>query len=172
VLLKRYNYRIIFPLPRKAPKLLVDEEFMEDRRKALYRYVNFISNHPILQYDHCVVGFLTWKDGIGHIKNIINESESPLSIGNIFKMGDDVHNRILIFKSVIEENILIFSYLAQTIKRMMDRIREEATDFGNLGAGLRKLSDVDCRLDSNQTSDSYLFTETCAHIYGIFSVLY
>jgi hypothetical protein len=167
VLLKRYNYRIIFPLPRKVPKILVDEEFMDERRKALCRYVNFIANHPILQYDHCVVGFLTWKDGIDHIKNIINESETSLSIGNMFKMGDDIHNRILNFKSEIEENIKIFAYLAQTIKRMMDRIREEAADFGNLGVGLRKLSNADCRLDCNQTSDSYLFTETCAHIYGI-----
>lgn len=35
-----------------------DDIFIEQRRRGLYRFINFIGNHPVLQNDETVIDFL------------------------------------------------------------------------------------------------------------------
>ena len=35
-----------------------DEVFIEQRRRGLYRFINFVGNHPVLKNDETVIDFL------------------------------------------------------------------------------------------------------------------
>ncbi|KAI9143369.1 hypothetical protein BKA69DRAFT_121119 [Paraphysoderma sedebokerense] len=56
ILLKKYSFRLVLGLPPK--KINAGEIFLEKRRKALSRYINFIARHPVLREDEYVVLFL------------------------------------------------------------------------------------------------------------------
>ena len=58
-LAKRYPFRLIPPLPPKKLGASSDEQFMEERRRGLLRFINFIGHHPVLRNDETVIDFLT-----------------------------------------------------------------------------------------------------------------
>ena len=58
VLVKRYPFRLVPPLPAKRAVGL-DISFLESRRAGLARYLNAIARHPVLRNDELVVDFLS-----------------------------------------------------------------------------------------------------------------
>ncbi|CCM01814.1 uncharacterized protein FIBRA_03882 [Fibroporia radiculosa] len=56
-LVKRYPFRLLPALPPK--RLGPDESFIEQRRKGLARFLNFVINHPIVKDDGLLAIFLT-----------------------------------------------------------------------------------------------------------------
>ncbi|TFY80322.1 hypothetical protein EWM64_g3691 [Hericium alpestre] len=57
VLVRRYPFRLLPQLPPK--RLGPDESFLEQRRKGLQRFLNFIINHPVIREDALLAVFLT-----------------------------------------------------------------------------------------------------------------
>lgn len=55
--LGKYHYRLIPDIPPK--RLGASDEFLERRRKGLYRFMNFICNHPVLGNDDYLKVFLS-----------------------------------------------------------------------------------------------------------------
>ncbi|KAI0644230.1 hypothetical protein C8Q79DRAFT_134931 [Trametes meyenii] len=57
VLVKRYPFRLLPALPPK--RIQPDEGFLEQRRRGLTRFINFVVNHPIIKDDGVLAAFLT-----------------------------------------------------------------------------------------------------------------
>ncbi|KAG2011874.1 MVP1 domain-containing protein [Coprinopsis cinerea AmutBmut pab1-1] len=57
VLVRRYPFRLFPALPPK--RIGADEQFLEQRRKGLSRFLNYIVNHPIIKDDGVLNAFLT-----------------------------------------------------------------------------------------------------------------
>ncbi|KAI0629122.1 hypothetical protein C8Q77DRAFT_1236453 [Trametes polyzona] len=57
VLVKRYPFRLLPALPPK--RIGADEGFLEQRRRGLTRFINFVVNHPIIKDDGVLASFLT-----------------------------------------------------------------------------------------------------------------
>ncbi|KAI0343075.1 hypothetical protein BDW22DRAFT_1228914 [Trametopsis cervina] len=56
-LVRRYPFRLIPQLPPK--RLGPDDSFIEQRRRGLARFINFVVNHPIIREDGVLAVFLT-----------------------------------------------------------------------------------------------------------------
>ncbi|KAF9810448.1 hypothetical protein IEO21_06918 [Rhodonia placenta] len=56
-LVKRYPFRLLAALPPK--RIGPDEGFLEQRRKGLARFLNFVINHPVIKDDGVLAVFLT-----------------------------------------------------------------------------------------------------------------
>lgn len=59
ILLMRYPYRIVPKLPPK--KVVASTEFIQNRRRALKRFLNLIARHPVISQDQIVTYFLTFS---------------------------------------------------------------------------------------------------------------
>ncbi|PIL25125.1 hypothetical protein GSI_13014 [Ganoderma sinense ZZ0214-1] len=57
VLVKRYPFRLLPALPPK--RIGPDEGFLEQRRRGLTRFINFVVNHPVIKDDPILQSFLT-----------------------------------------------------------------------------------------------------------------
>ncbi|KAI1793531.1 hypothetical protein LXA43DRAFT_1001149 [Ganoderma leucocontextum] len=57
VLVKRYPFRLLPALPPK--RIGPDEGFLEQRRRGLARFINFVVNHPVIKDDPVLQSFLT-----------------------------------------------------------------------------------------------------------------
>ncbi|KAI8974512.1 hypothetical protein BD414DRAFT_424283 [Trametes punicea] len=57
VLVKRYPFRLLPALPPK--RIGPDEGFLEQRRRGLTRFINFVVNHPVIKDDGVLAAFLT-----------------------------------------------------------------------------------------------------------------
>ncbi|KAI0372696.1 hypothetical protein BV20DRAFT_990915 [Pilatotrama ljubarskyi] len=57
VLVKRYPFRLLPALPPK--RIGPDEGFLEQRRRGLTRFINFVVNHPVIKDDPVLSAFLT-----------------------------------------------------------------------------------------------------------------
>ncbi|KAH9888980.1 hypothetical protein C8Q73DRAFT_654734 [Cubamyces lactineus] len=57
VLVKRYPFRLLPALPPK--RIGPDEGFLEQRRRGLARFINFVVNHPVIKDDPVLAAFLT-----------------------------------------------------------------------------------------------------------------
>ncbi|KII87354.1 hypothetical protein PLICRDRAFT_112871 [Plicaturopsis crispa FD-325 SS-3] len=57
VLVRRYPFRLLPALPPK--RLGPDDAFLEQRRRGLARFINFVVNHPIIKEDALLAVFLT-----------------------------------------------------------------------------------------------------------------
>ncbi|KAI0731335.1 hypothetical protein C8Q76DRAFT_718528 [Earliella scabrosa] len=57
VLVKRYPFRLLPALPPK--RIGPDESFLEQRRRGLTRFINFVINHPVIKEDPVLQSFLT-----------------------------------------------------------------------------------------------------------------
>ncbi|KAI0825842.1 hypothetical protein BC629DRAFT_1275802 [Irpex lacteus] len=57
LLVRRYPFRLLPQLPPK--RLGPDESFIEQRRRGLARFINFVVNHPIIKEDGVLAVFLT-----------------------------------------------------------------------------------------------------------------
>ena len=55
----RFSYRIIPKLPPKRLQVIVNSEIVEDRRRCLQRFLNFIVSHPAMKSDVIVKYFLS-----------------------------------------------------------------------------------------------------------------
>ncbi|THH17794.1 hypothetical protein EW146_g3094 [Bondarzewia mesenterica] len=56
-LIRRYPFRLIPQLPPK--RIGPDENFLEQRRRGLQRFINFVTNHPVIKEDGLLSVFLT-----------------------------------------------------------------------------------------------------------------
>ncbi|RPD76430.1 hypothetical protein L226DRAFT_484116 [Lentinus tigrinus ALCF2SS1-7] len=57
VLVKRYPFRLLPALPPK--RIGPDDGFLEQRRRGLTRFINFVVNHPVIKDDPVLQSFLT-----------------------------------------------------------------------------------------------------------------
>lgn len=115
---------IVHPLPEKfVMKGMVErfnEDFIETRRKALHRFLNKISEHPILSYSQHFKVFLTAQDLASHKK------QGP---GFLSRMGETVRavaNSVRGLRSRPEEFTVMQEYVEDYSNKMcsMDKVTQ------------------------------------------------
>ncbi|KAH6583922.1 hypothetical protein BASA60_001182 [Batrachochytrium salamandrivorans] len=157
ILTKRYPYRILPSLPPKKV-VGVHQEFIEKRRQALSRFINFVANHPVFRKDDMVFIFLTWTSSIYSFStkhSIILEEE-----GNSLQMDDamrqsipiDVHDRLAAFQSNIDFQLQKIHDQCLIMQRIIERAQDTCIDYVRYG-------DILTSLIENQ----YVVDPSCEH---------
>ncbi|KIP08833.1 hypothetical protein PHLGIDRAFT_116958 [Phlebiopsis gigantea 11061_1 CR5-6] len=127
-LVKRYPFRILPSLPPK--RLGPDESFIEQRRRGLARFLNFIINHPIIKEDGLLAVFLTepsfesWRK----TSSISYEEESASKrVDQVEEMSipRDLEDKLAIVRSKISSLIEQWQKICILAERMIKR-REAA----------------------------------------------
>lgn len=124
---------IVHPLPEKfVMKSMVErfnDDFIETRRKALHRFLNKISEHPILSFSQHLKVFLTAEELLTHRK------QGP---GFLSRMGDTmraVANSVRGLKSrpeeftVMQEYVEDFSTKMSSVDKVTQRIIKEQREY-------------------------------------------
>uniref|UniRef100_A0A3Q3JS08 PX domain-containing protein n=1 Tax=Monopterus albus TaxID=43700 RepID=A0A3Q3JS08_MONAL len=130
---ENYPTLIIHPLPEKfVMKGMVERfsnDFIETRRKALHRFLNKISEHPILSYNQHFKVFLTAQELAPHRKQ---------SAGFLSRMGETVRavaNSVRGLSSRPEEFTLMQEYLENfsnkicSVNKVTQRVIKEQREY-------------------------------------------
>ncbi|KAM4718633.1 LOW QUALITY PROTEIN: sorting nexin-7 [Anableps anableps] len=130
---ENYPTLIVHPLPEKfVMKSMVErfnDDFIETRRKALHRFLNRISEHPILSYSHHVQVFLTEEELAPHKK---------LGPGFLSRMGETMKamaSSVRGLRSKLEEFAVMQQYVEDfsnkicSVDKVTQRIIKEQREY-------------------------------------------
>jgi len=164
-LLQKYQYRLIPDIPPK--RIGANDEFLEKRRKGLYRFMNFISNHPILGNDEYLKLFLTEdSDQTGFSVPTICVNEVQNSINFHAKEGTSTEYMMQDVPANLEpqlDNLCIklkpilahYNSMINVVDRISRRVSADAADLAELSRNnSRPLSGQDSESDP-YPSDAY-----------------
>ncbi|CAF0978841.1 unnamed protein product [Adineta steineri] len=155
----KYPYRIIPILPPKKT-VNVDKEFIEERRRALKRYIQILCRHPTISDTEIIKFFLTFRgESCGDnmkatYKNTLDEfSSEPRSLlntnDNTDKFGED-SDGIKIFRisqthmSFIHQQL---SHVRECLISIHDKHSKNADDFTNIEKTFQALSSESTNID-------------------------
>ncbi|KAI0034480.1 hypothetical protein K488DRAFT_45434 [Vararia minispora EC-137] len=163
-LVRRYPFRLLPQLPPK--RLGPDETFLEQRRKGLQRFLNFVINHPVIKEDGLLGTFLTepsfeqWRK---HSTISLDEESNGKRIDRVEEMAipSDLEDKLAFVRS----KIIMFIDAWQKISILTERIirkREAvavrgppaALTFGNPHLSLPSSSSSPFRSSLGSTSDT------------------
>ncbi|KZT59030.1 hypothetical protein CALCODRAFT_481801 [Calocera cornea HHB12733] len=144
-LLRRYPFRIITALPPK--RIGPDEAFLEQRRKGLTRFINFVANHPILKEDGLVSVFLTepsfdaWRK---HSSISLDEESYSKRVDAVEEMSipSDLEEKLGIVRIKIPGLIEQWNRICTTAERLVKRREGAAADLSRLTMTLNTLTEI------------------------------
>lgn len=149
ILIKKYPYRILPNLPPK--KVGPDEIFLEQRRRALSRFLNFIYNHPILRTDDTVLAFLTVDSDIQTYRKSVSVTvdeeyiTADITDAMLARIPDNFDEVINKFKKNILELTDYYRAFASLMEKIVRRIDANSMDFMTYCNLLKKVPDCnDC----------------------------
>lgn len=106
-----------------------DEIFLEQRRRALSRFLNFIYNHPVLRTDDTVLAFLTIDSDIQTYRKSVTNSiideeylTAEITDAMLARIPDNFDDVILKFKKSIVELTDYFRAFASLMEKVVRRI--------------------------------------------------
>jgi len=144
-LLRRYPFRIITGLPPK--RIGADEAFLEQRRKGLARFINFVANHPVLKEDGLVSVFLTepsfeaWRK---HSSISLDEESYSKRVDAVEEMSipSDLEEKLSIVRNKIPGLIEQWNRICATTERLVKRREGAAADLSRLTMTLNTLMEI------------------------------
>ncbi|EGF79821.1 hypothetical protein BATDEDRAFT_89471 [Batrachochytrium dendrobatidis JAM81] len=154
ILTKRYPYRILPVLPPKKA-VGVHQEFIEQRRQRLARFINFVVNHPIFRKDDMVFIFMTWNSDIQSFRNAqqisIEEEGSLLQLTDTMRQSVplDVHDRLAAFQSSIDFQLQQIHDQCVIMQRIIHRAQDTCVDYVKYSEFLRGLAENQYVVDPN-----------------------
>ncbi|KAL5513289.1 MVP1 [Sanghuangporus vaninii] len=127
-LVRRYPFRLLPQLPPK--RIGPDESFLEQRRRGLQRFLNFVVNHPVIKEDGLLAVFLTepsleqWRK-----HNAISLEEEPASkrLDKVEEMAipSDLEDKLKIVRNKLSPVIEQWQKICILAERLIKR-REAA----------------------------------------------
>ncbi|KAG8974604.1 Sorting nexin mvp1 [Tulasnella sp. 425] len=144
-LVRRYPFRILPALPPK--RIGGDAGFLEQRRRGLVRWINFVVNHPILAADGVLLAFLTeqsfenWKK---HSSAISYEEESVSKrIDRVEEMSipADLEEKMNVLRSKLPDLIEQWTRICAIAERIWRRREAVASDLSRLNLSLSALTE-------------------------------
>ncbi|KAI0666812.1 hypothetical protein C8Q78DRAFT_1107213 [Trametes maxima] len=104
VLVKRYPFRLLPALPPK--RIQPDEGFLEQRRRGLTRFINFVVNHPIIKDDGVLAAFLTepsFEEWRKHTAISYEEESASKRVDRVEEMGipSDLDDKLAVVRGKI-----------------------------------------------------------------------
>ncbi|KAI0924709.1 hypothetical protein AcW2_005512 [Taiwanofungus camphoratus] len=128
-LVRRYPFRLLPALPPK--RLGPDESFLEQRRKGLARFLNFVINHPVIKEDGLLSVFLTepsleaWRK---HSSVSYEEESASKRVDRIEEMSipSDLEEKLAIVRGKIGFLIEHWQRICMLAERVVRRREAEA----------------------------------------------
>uniref|UniRef100_A0A2L2YED2 Sorting nexin-8-like n=1 Tax=Parasteatoda tepidariorum TaxID=114398 RepID=A0A2L2YED2_PARTP len=146
LLLQKFPYRSIPQLPPKKV-MGADEQFLEDRRKSLKRFLNLLARHPVISEDKILHFFLTFsgtdlqhkmKD---HFRGVLDEFNSNEQANDAEELVPiDSFNQLSIVREQMKQVYNGFQQLKEVTERVVDRAKQESSDMLLFGKELCSLA--------------------------------
>ncbi|KAM7296534.1 sorting nexin-8 [Ixodes scapularis] len=147
VLLQRFPYRAVPQLPPK--RAMADSQFIEERRRALKRFLTLVARHPVLASDKAVSIFLTssgtdvqtrLKD---HFRNLPDEFlTSELARKSDELVSSDATVQFAVVREQLRQVYVCLGQLRDAAYRMVDRSKSAAVDVLVIGREFATLSNI------------------------------
>ena len=154
LLCKRYPYRVIPTLPGKTfMSKNNDAEFLERRRKALGRYINYVARHPVMCEDE-LFNFFFSDQGSDFQKKLKErfkgsiEAEfytSPINRSCARFVPDSYGGQIAHIRSQIEPLTKAFGDLKTIVEKIIAQTSARAVLWGQFASKLRDITEIDAR---------------------------
>jgi sorting nexin-8 len=137
-LVRRYPFRLLPALPPK--RIQPDEQFLEQRRMGLKRFINFVVNHPVIKDDGLLAVFLTepsfeaWRK---HASISVEEESASKRVDRVEEMTipSDLEEKLTIVRQKITSLIEQWQRICILAERIIKR-REAAAV--RIPSGLRR----------------------------------
>ncbi|GAB6031164.1 sorting nexin [Chamberlinius hualienensis] len=144
-LLLKYPYRMV---PRLPPKKMMgaNAKFIEQRRKALNRFLTLIVRHPVLGIDRIVTFFLTYDgpDPLVKLKSDFRNIPDEFLLSDISSKSDLVPQNGRVHLATSREQIHFIHtslvHVEEIVARMVARSQEYTTDLNNLQKEISSLA--------------------------------
>lgn len=135
-------------LPSLPPKRIgPDQAFLEQRRKGLKRFINFIANHPILKEDGAVNVFLTqpgpfetWRK-----RNRVNldeeSTQKKLDKAAEMRIPSDLDTKLDLLRASLPHLVESYAKLVMIAEKAVKRMEAAAADQARMAMTLATLSE-------------------------------
>ncbi|KAG8731091.1 Sorting nexin mvp1 [Ceratobasidium sp. 423] len=143
-LIRRYPFRVVPSLPPK--RIGPDDQFLEQRRRGLARFLVFILNHPVLSQDGLLSTFLTephlevWRK-----QNSISLEEESLSKrverNEEMSVPGDCSDKLAVVRNKLPGLVDHWTRVSVIVERMIKRREGAAADFTRLTMTLNSLTE-------------------------------
>ncbi|KAI5448800.1 Sorting nexin mvp1 [Naganishia albida] len=141
----RYPFRLLPSLPPK--RIGPDQAFLEQRRKGLKRFIDFIANHPVLKEDGAVNVFLTqpgpfeaWRK-----RNRVNLDEEStlkkLDRAAEMRIPSDLEMKLDLLRSSLPHLVESYAKLVMIAEKAVKRMESAAADQARMAMTLATLSE-------------------------------
>ncbi|KAG8189274.1 hypothetical protein JTE90_019034 [Oedothorax gibbosus] len=146
LLLQKFPNRMIPQLPPKKV-MGADNQFIEERRKALKRFLNLLGRHPVISEDKILHFFLTFagtdvqhkmKDHFRGVLDEFNSNEQAKEAEELVPI--DSANQLAVVREQMKQVFNGFLQLKEAAERMVERNRQEAADMVLFGKELCTLA--------------------------------
>ncbi|KAF8789697.1 sorting nexin-8-like isoform X1 [Argiope bruennichi] len=146
LLLQKFPYRMIPQLP---PKKVIgaDDQFIEERRKSLKRFLNLLARHPVISEDKILHFFLTFsgtdvqhkmKDHFRGVLDEFNSNEQAKEAEELVPI--DSTNQLAVVREQMKQVFSGFLQLREIAEKMVERSKQEASDMVLFGKELCSLA--------------------------------
>ncbi|TDL23609.1 hypothetical protein BD410DRAFT_768122 [Rickenella mellea] len=144
-LVRRYPFRILPQLPPK--RIGADESFLEQRRRGLSRFLNFVVNHPVIKEDGLLAVFLTepslenWRK---HTAISLDEESVSKRVDRVEEMSipSDLEEKLDVVRRKIGILIEQWQKICLLTERILKRREAAAADLSRLNMTLNALNEV------------------------------
>ncbi|WWC73211.1 uncharacterized protein I206_107177 [Kwoniella pini CBS 10737] len=174
-LVKRYPFRLLPSLPPK--RIGPDASFLEARRKALKRFINFVVNHPVMKDDGALNVFLTegsfesWRKRT----KVSTEEESnskKLNSAQEMAIPSDLDEKLNLLKDNLSSILGSYQKLVLLSEKSLARLINHSADSSRLALSVNSISESinkSCYKCStyNNDGESNIIGESCTLCQGI-----
>ncbi|KZT09942.1 uncharacterized protein LAESUDRAFT_722098 [Laetiporus sulphureus 93-53] len=144
-LVKRYPFRLLPALPPK--RVGPDENFLEQRRKGLARFLNFVINHPVIKEDGLLAVFLTepnfesWRK---HSSISYDEESTSKRVDHVEEMSipSDLEDKLAVVRGKVGFLIEHWQKICMLAERVIRRREAEAADLARLTNTMNSLVEI------------------------------
>jgi len=144
-LVKRYPFRLLPALPPK--RIGPDEHFIEQRRRGLARFLDYVVNHPIIRGDGILAAFLTessfeqWRK---HTPVNLDEESTGKRVDPVEEMAipSDLDDKLQTVRAKLPQLIEQWQKICILAERIIRRREAAAADLSRLTTGFRVLNEV------------------------------
>ncbi|KAL7421347.1 Sorting nexin mvp1 [Cryptotrichosporon argae] len=143
-LTRRYPFRLLPALPPK--RLNPDSAFLEQRRKALRRFVNAAVNHPVLQGDGALNVFMTepnfeaWRK---RVKVSTDEESASKKLSPAEELGipADLEAKLDALRTRLPDLIASYQKMVVLAERSLARLQQSSADAARLALSLAAVAE-------------------------------
>ncbi|OSD02930.1 hypothetical protein PYCCODRAFT_1434816 [Trametes coccinea BRFM310] len=148
VLVKRYPFRLLPSLPPK--RIGPDEGFLEQRKRGLTRFINFVVNHPIIKDDGVLAAFLTepsFEEWRKHTAISYEEESASKRVDRVEEMAipSDLDDKLAVVRGKIGSLIEHWQRICLLTERIVRRREAAAADLSRLTNTVKSLVEVNER---------------------------